>query len=75
MEAKNRIVCQDCGKAFDKTFNPKPFYDTKKDRWARLCPFCYSEFTVGRFHLPTPRDRPHMSKKDRLRARKEASHG
>jgi hypothetical protein len=76
MMDEKKTTCPACGKGFLRSFQAPPAWDRKKNRWVISCPFCYSFLQVGRFHdKPEPRDRPHMSKKARLRARRdEKSH-
>jgi hypothetical protein len=58
----------ECRKAFDTEFN-KLFYDKNRGR-GYICPFCYGWVGVAHWRdKPLPRNRPHMSKKERRRQR------
>lgn len=66
------LRCQNylCRKEFDSEYN-KLIYDKDKGR-GYVCPHCYKWVRVGRFRdNPVPRMRPHGSKKDRIRQRKD----
>ncbi len=58
----------ECRKVFDTEYN-KLIYDKDRGR-GYVCPFCYGWVRVGFFRdKSVPRERPHMSKKERRRQR------
>jgi hypothetical protein len=63
-----RCPRRQCGHVFDTDFN-KLIFDKDKG-YGYTCPFCYHHVGVGRWRdNPLPRQRPHMSKKERRRQR------